>query len=154
MAAKGLLLALVGTVGVFLLSAIAILLAGLVADPERHADLGLSTAGGTVACVAFTSAAAVLLALGIGALARSTAVAVGVIVTWHGIGEATVARLPGLGEHLAPFLPLANGALGMTGKAPPGVDFPWGQLGGLAYFVGFSIVVFLAGVRAIERRDA
>jgi ABC-2 type transport system permease protein len=154
LAAKGLLLAGVGAVGVILMSAVAILLAGLVADPERHGDLGLATAAGTVAPVAFTCASAVLLALGIGALARSTAVAVGVILVWQGIGESTLGLLPGVDEYLGPFLPFANGALGMTGRAPQGVHFLWGQLGGLAYFAGFSVVVFLAGVWAIERRDA
>jgi len=85
---------------------VAIPLAGLVADPERHKDLGFGTAGSTIGALTITCAAAVLLALGIGALVRSTAVAVGVVVLWPAILESTVAHLPRVGEHLAPFLPL------------------------------------------------
>ena len=65
-----------------------------------------------------------------------------------------MAHLPRVGEHLAPFLPLGNAMLGITGKASKNVDYLWGQLGGLTYFVGFAVVVFLAGVWATERRDA
>jgi len=154
LAAKGLLLGGVGAAGAILMAAAAIPLAALVADPERHGDLGFGTAGGTIAALAITCAAAVLLALGIGALVRSTAVAVAVVVLWPAILESTVAHLPRVGEHLAPFLPLGNAKLGITGKDYKNVDYLWGQLGGLTYFVGFAVVVFLAGVWAIERRDA
>ena len=154
LAAKGLLLGGMGATGAILMAAVAIPLAAQVADPERHKNLGLGTAGGTIAALAITCAAAVLLALGIGALVRSTAVAVAVVVLWPAILESTVAHLPRVGEHLAPFLPLGNAMLGITGKASKNVDYLWGQLGGLTYFGCFAVVVFLAGVCAIERRDA
>jgi len=154
LAAKGLLLAGVGATGAILVAAAAIPLAGLVADPERHGDLGFGTAGGTVAALAVTCAAAVLMALGIGALVRSAAVAVAVVVLWPGILEATVALLPGVGEPLAPFLPFRNAAYGITGRIPPNVDYPWGQAGALAYFAGIAVVVYVAGVWFVERRDA
>lgn len=154
LAAKGLLLAGVGAAGAILMVAVAIPLAGLVADPERHGDLGFGTAGGTIAALAITCAAAVLLALGIGALVRSTAVAVAVVVLWPAILESTVVLLPGVGERLAPFLPFHNAAFGITGRIPPNVDYLWGQVGGLAYFVGIAVVVYVAGVWAVERRDA
>jgi ABC-2 type transport system permease protein len=154
MAAKGLLLAGVGAAGAILMAAAAIPLAGLVADPERHGDLGLGTAGVMIAALATTCAAAVLLALGIGALVRSTAVAVAVVVLWPTMLEATVARLPGVGEPLAPFLPFRNVAFAITGRTPPNVDYLWGQVGALAYFVGIAAVAYVAGVWAVERRDA
>lgn len=153
LAAKGLLLAGVGAVGAVLMAAVAIPLAGLVADPERHGDLGFGTAGGTMAGLAITCAAAVLLALGIGALVRSAPVAVAIVVMWPAVVESLVARLPGVGEQLAPFLLFGNAELGMTGNAQE-VDYLWGQLGGLAYFAGIAIAVFLAGVWATEHRDA
>jgi len=152
--AKGLLLGGVGAAGAILMATVVIPLAGLVADPGRHRDLGFGTAGGTIGALAITCAAAVLLALGIGALVRSTAVAVAVVVLWPGILELTVARLPGVGEYLAPFLPLGNAILGITGKGYTNVDYPWGQLGGLTYFVCFAMVFFLASVWSAERRDA
>ena len=154
LAAKGLLLGGVGATGAVLMAVVAIPLAALVADPERHGDLGFGSARGTIGALAITCAAAVLLALGIGALVRSTAVAVAVVVLWPAILESTVAHLPRVGEHLAPFLPLGNAMLGITGKASKNVDYHWGQLGGLTYFVCFAVVVFFAGVWAIERRDA
>jgi hypothetical protein len=145
--AKGLLLGGVGAAGAILMATVVIPLAGLVADPGRHGDLGFGTAGGTIGALAITCAAAVLLALGIGALVRSSALAVAVVVLWPGILELTVARLPGVGEYLAPFLPLGNAILGITGKAYKNVDYLWGQMGGLTYFVCFAVVFLDPGTQ-------
>ena len=151
--AKGLLLAAVTAVGATVTAAVAIPLAGVIAEPERHADLGLATAGPTLAAIGVVSALAVLLALGIGALVRSGAVGVALVVIWPAILEATIALLPGVGATLAPYLFFGNMELAMTGRTR-GIDYHWGQSGALAYVVAVCLVVFLAGIWAVERRDA
>ena len=154
MAAKGLLLAALAAGAAVTTAGVAIPLAGVLADPERHADLGLATAGGTLAGIGIVSALAVLLALGVGALVRSGAGGVALVVIWPAILEATIALLPGVGGTLAPYLYFGNAELAMTGRTAMGIDYPWGQAGALAYVAGVSLVVFLAGVWTVERRDA
>lgn len=153
LAAKGLLLAALATSAAVATSALAIPLAGVVAEQQRHADLGLTTAGGTLAGVGVISALAVLLSLGVGALVRSGAVGVAFVVVWPAILEATIRLLPGIGDALAPYLYFGNAELAVTGRTG-GVAYHWGQPGALAYVAVVSLVLFLAGIWAVERRDA
>jgi ABC-2 type transport system permease protein len=117
----------------------------------------LATAGAwrTVGAVALYAAVAAVLGVGVGALVRSTAVAVAALLLWPLVIELLVQIIPGIGSRFGPYLPFANAAE-FTGVhwLYLGYRMNWGPWGGLAYFAGLAAVLFVAAVIAVDRRDA
>lgn len=154
LAAKALLVGVYGAILSFVLAVIGLYLAKALAGEQAGALLGFDVDGtwrvlyGT-AILAFVQ---VVLAIGVGALIRQSAGAIAILLLWPLLLESLVGVIPKVGEKIQPFLPFlnANHFLGSDG----GVDFHWGPIGGLIYFVAFTAVVFGAAVFVVNRRDA
>jgi ABC-2 type transport system permease protein len=154
LAAKALLVGVYGAILSFVLAVIGLYLAKALAGEQAGALLGFDIDGtwrvlyGT-AILAFVQ---VVLAIGVGALMRQSAGAIAILLLWPLLIENLVGVIPTVGEKIQPFLPFlnANHFLGSSG----GVDFHWGPIGGLIYFVAFTAVIFGAAVFVVNRRDA
>ncbi|KZF08353.1 MULTISPECIES: ABC transporter permease [unclassified Rhodococcus (in: high G+C Gram-positive bacteria)] len=154
LAAKALLVGVYGAILSFVLAVIGLYLAKALAGEQAGALLGFDIDGtwrilyGT-AILAFVQ---VVLAIGVGALMRQSAGAIAILLLWPLLIENLVGVIPTVGEKIQPFLPFlnANHFLGSGG----GVDFHWGPIGGLIYFVAFTAVIFGAAVFVVNRRDA
>ncbi|WP_419224364.1 ABC transporter permease [Gordonia sp. CPCC 206044] len=95
----------------------------------------------------------VVIGLGVGAIVRQTAGAIVIVLIWNLAFESILSILPKVGEHIAPFLPFANGNRFLHGGATD-TDYPWNEYGSLIYFAVFAAIVFAIGVVMTERRDA
>ncbi|MDI9897516.1 MULTISPECIES: ABC transporter permease [Nocardiaceae] len=94
----------------------------------------------------------VALAIAVGTLLRQSAAAIAILLIWPLLLEMLVGIIPNVGAKIQPFLPFANADhfLGSSG----GIDFHWGPIGSLIYFVAFVAVFFGAAVFVVNRRDA
>ncbi|MDV6303886.1 MULTISPECIES: ABC transporter permease [Rhodococcus] len=154
LAAKALLVGVYGAILSFVLAVIGLYLAKALAGEQAGALLGFDIDGtwrilyGT-AILAFVQ---VVLAIGVGALMRQSAGAIAILLLWPLLIENLVGVIPTVGDKIQPFLPFlnANHFLGSSG----GIDFHWGPIGSLIYFVVFTAVVFGAAVLVVNRRDA
>lgn len=98
------------------------------------------------------AAVSVVFAVGLGALVRQAAAAISILILWPLLVETLLARLPGIGEDLGPFLPFANGSYFLA-EADSDV-YHWGHWGGLLYFAAFAFAIFGAAVVLMNKRDA
>ncbi|MET4048033.1 ABC transporter permease [Rhodococcus sp. 1163] len=148
---------LIGVFG-FLLSLVlglgAFYLAKATAGPDAGILLSFDTDGtwrviyGT-AILAFLQ---VIIAVGVGALLRQSAGAIALLLLWPLVIENLFGLFGSFGRAVQPFLPWANTSnfLGQDG----GIDFHWGPIGSLIYFIVFTAVIFGAAVLVTNRRDA
>lgn len=150
--AKAIVVTGVAAVAATVACVLAVPTAMAVADPASQANIGLVAAGPTIAATIVLVAAGTLLALGMGAILRSTAGTVALLVVWPTMAEAVLARLPGPAGWLAAYLPFANAGWAVTGRQPFGLTMPWGRGAALVWFVTVCMTVFLLGVAA-SRRD-
>nr|WP_314144629.1 ABC transporter permease [uncultured Rhodococcus sp.] len=154
LAAKALLVGVYGAVLSFALAVVGLVIAKALAGEQAGALLGFDVDGtwrvlyGT-AILAFLQ---VVLAIGVGALVRQSAGAIAILLLWPLLIENLVGLIPNVGAKIQPFLPFlnANHFLGSSG----GIDFHWGPIGGLIYFIAFTAVIFGAAVLVVNRRDA
>lgn len=134
-----------------------VLVARLLAEPVAGAQLSLvnsatwSVAGG----FALYAALAAVLGVAVGALVRSTAGAVAVLLLWPLVAEPLLANLPSTAVHLGPWLPFANIFRFLDVEwLFRTYNVPWGETGSLFYFVTLVGVFFVAAVVVLNRRDA
>lgn len=145
--------------GIFaaVLTVAAVAVARLSSDPLVGAPLSLASADvwRTVGAMSGYAMLAAVLGVGVGALLRHTAGAVGVLLLWPLVVEPIVVNLPDLGRQVGPFLPFGN-AFAFTGVQwlYPSSELPWGGFGALLYFVVFVAAVFGGAVVLVDRRDA
>ena len=95
----------------------------------------------------------VALSIGVGYLLRHTAGSIALLLLWPLLVEGIlVGMLPKIKDWLPPYMPFENidKAVAMQDVA----DAPWGQVGSLFYFAAWAVVVFVAGVIVLKRRDA
>ncbi|WAC57275.1 ABC transporter permease [Gordonia sp. SL306] len=95
----------------------------------------------------------VLIGLGVGAIVRHTAGAIVIVLIWNLALESILSILPKVGEHIAPFLPFANGSRFLNEGAGD-TQYHWNVYGSLIYFAVFAVIVFVIGIVMTERRDA
>jgi len=107
-----------------------------------------------VAVGGFAALSAVL-AVAVGALLRSSAGAVAVLLLWPLVAEPILAGLPDIGQRLGRLLPFANAFRAV------GVDWlfsawliPWGTAGSWLYYAAVVAVGFAAAAVVLNRRDA
>lgn len=152
--AKALIVGVYGAVLSFVLGIAALFIGRAIAGDEAGALLSFDVDGtwrviyGT-AILAFLQ---IVLAVGVGALVRQSAGAIAILLLWPLLIESLVGIIPNVGSKIQPFLPFANAThyLGSSG----GIDFHWGPIGSLVYFIAFVAVVFGAAVLVVNRRDA
>ncbi|WP_415973112.1 ABC transporter permease [Rhodococcus sp. 077-4] len=152
--AKALLVGVYGAILSFALAVVGLVIAKGLAGEQAGVLLGFDVDGtwrvlyGT-AILAFVQ---VVLAIGVGALVRQSAGAIAILLLWPLLIENLVGLIPNVGAKIQAFLPFlnANHFLGSDG----GIDFHWGPIGSLIYFVAFTAVIFGAAVFVVNRRDA
>lgn len=154
LAAKAGLIGVSGAVLTILLTFGAYAIAKATAGEEAGAALTLSgsEAWRAIYGVPIYALLCVVLAIGVGALVRQSAGAIALLLLWPLLIENLFGLFGEFGRAVQPFLPFtnANHFLG----APQGVDFHWGPWGSLAYFAAFSVVVFVAAIVSVNKRDA
>lgn len=111
---------------------------------------------GAAVGVAVVFAVAAVFALAVGLLVRRSAPAVVLVVVWALVVEST-AVLPGVGERVAPWLPLANAERFLAGDAAPRTGAPAMLLGpgaSLGYFAAVTTALLGVALLVAHRRDA
>ncbi|MGH3121153.1 MAG: ABC transporter permease subunit [Streptosporangiaceae bacterium] len=123
----------------------------LLTSPARHATLSSPGALRAVAGTGLFLCVAGLFALGIAAMVRHTAGAIGVYVFVLLVLPIIVSALPSsIGNQLARLLPLSIGSV-MTNNSVPNAFGPWTEF---AILCGYTVVILTAGTVLLVRRDA
>ena len=108
-----------------------------------------------IGAIALYAALTAVLGVGIAALLRHSAGAVGVLLLWPLLVEPVLGNLPDVGSAVGPYLPFANIFRFMDVQwLYPVYAMSWGRIGSLMYFVGVVALVYAAAVVAVNRRDA
>jgi ABC-2 type transport system permease protein len=123
----------------------------ILAPVARHATLASPGALRAVAGVGLFLCLSGLLALGIAAVVRHTAGAIGGHVFVMLVLPVIIAGLPSsIGNQVARLLPLSIGSV-MTGNSVPDAFGPWT---GLAILGGYAVLALALGAVLLVRRDA
>ena len=108
-----------------------------------------------VGAIALYAVLAAVLGVGVGALLRASAGAVALLLLWPLVAEPMLGNLPNIGPEVGPFLPFANAFTFMGVQwLYPYYAMPWGELGSIVYFAAVTMVVFVAALVTVNRRDA
>jgi hypothetical protein len=107
----------------------------------------------TVGALTMFGVLGAVLAVGLGALLRHTAAVVAVLVLLPFVVEPLLGTIPQVSGRVGPLLPFAN--VYTFTKTPWFQTFPmwWGPTGAALYFAGVVVVVFVAAVAVVGRRD-
>ena len=120
-------------------------------SPARHATLSSPEALRAVAGTGLFLCVVGLFALGIAAVVRHTAGAIGAYVFVLLVLPIIVSGLPSsLGNQLARFLPLSIGSV-MTNNSVPHAFGPWTEF---ALLCGYTVLILALGTALLVRRDA
>lgn len=118
---------------------------------QRRATWTLSGSLDNVATSSLTVAILAVLAVGVGAIIRSTPAAVALIVLWQTPIELIISKVPKIGEILQPYLVFNNVLMAGTGDSA-GIELHWGQAGAIGYLAAAAIVGLLVGLAITQRR--
>jgi ABC-2 type transport system permease protein len=131
---------------------------------KPNADLAIDTAAEWrfVAGVGLVFALSSVIAISVGALVRHTAGAIAILLVWTMLVEGLVGIIPRVGDDIQRWLPwiqanhfLTSGSGEPAGEGPSlGLDMPFGPWGALAYVAGFTALIMVLALVAVERRDA
>lgn len=116
-----------------------------------HLSLSADGAWSVVLLMVLASVLIVAVSVGIGYLLRRTAGAVALLLLWILLLEDLIGMIPKVGDWVTPYLPFKNMNAALMQEALS--DAPWGIGGSVVYFVVFSVVVFVAGLVVLRRRD-
>lgn len=98
------------------------------------------------------SALLVTFCSGIALLLRQTAGAVALVLMWHFAIENLLSFLPRIGEYVAKYGPFTNLYNFITNYQS--IDPGWSAPMGAVYFGAWGMVLFIAGIIVLEKRDA
>lgn len=93
-----------------------------------------------------------LFAQGIALLLRQTAGAVTLVLMWYLALEDIIGILPKVGADIRNYLPFNNLHAFVSGTPIP--DIAWGVGGSGLYFLLWAVVIWVAGVVLLQKRDA
>ncbi|HIW91967.1 MAG TPA: ABC transporter permease [Candidatus Corynebacterium avicola] len=130
-------------------------LAGMqIDDTSVLDDLSMSADGAwtVVLRMALYAIFAVALAIGVSYLVRRTAGAMALVLLWVLVLEGVPSMIPKISDWLPQYMPFANIDSAVTLSEVDGA--PWGEIGSVVYFAAICVVLFIAGVVALRRRDA
>lgn len=136
-----------------LLAIVGVALARAVGGTTVGIEFGDSVVIRQIWGTAVLAALYVVIGLGVGAIVRHTAGAIVIVLIWNLALESILTILPKIGDHIAPFLPFANGSRFLNGDLA-GTDYHWNVYGSLIYFAVFAAVIFALGIVVTDRRDA
>lgn len=140
LAAKAVLVAGFGAVLGAVMSVASALVVNLVVPDGRGMEFSVVEQADNVAACAATVAIMAVLAVGVGALVRSTAAAVALVVLWQTPLELILSNLPGVGDAIKPYLLFRNVTVAAIGVDPSG-SVAWGRPTALCYL---TLVALLA----------
>lgn len=108
-----------------------------------------------VGAIALYAALAAVLGVAVGALLRSSAGAVALLLLWPLVAEPLLGNMPNISTEVGPYLPFGNAFI-FTGVQwlYPDYAMPWGPLGSIVYFAGVTAAAFVAALVSVNRRDA
>lgn len=108
-----------------------------------------------VGAIALYAALAAVLGVAVGALLRSSAGAVALLLLWPLVAEPLLGNMPNISTEVGPYLPFGNAFI-FTGVQwlYPDYAMPWGPLGSIVYFAGVAAAAFVAALVSVNRRDA
>lgn len=135
----------------------AVVVAKLAAPPLVGSHLSLADADTwrPVGAIALFAVLTAVLGVAVAALLRHAAGAVAVLLLWPLLVEPVLGNLPSIGSEVGPYLPFANMFLFIDVQwLYPAYAMPWGSVGSLVYFTAIVVVLFLAAVVVVNRRDA
>jgi ABC-type transport system involved in multi-copper enzyme maturation permease subunit len=121
---------------------------------RKHATLTLSTPGTLRAILGFglVMALTAVIALAVGTLLRNTAAALSVGLGTNLVVPGLLSLIPGsAGTHLSEAMPQQAGQMIMARTLDPGT--PYGQWGGLAIIVAWTVGLMALALISIKRRD-
>jgi ABC-2 type transport system permease protein len=121
---------------------------------KKHATVTLSTPGTLRAILGFglVMTLTALIALAVGALLRHTAAAISVALGTNLVVPGLLGLIPGsLGQHLSYAMPERAGQMIMDRTLDPGT--PYGQWGGFAIIVAWTVGLMALAFVSIRRRD-
>jgi hypothetical protein len=121
---------------------------------RKHATVTLNTPGTLRAILGFglVMSLTAIIALAIGALMRHTAGAISVALGTSLVVPGLLGLIPGsVGQHLSQAMPESAGQLIMDRTLDPGT--PYGQWGGLAIIVAWTVGLMALAFISIKRRD-
>ena len=115
-------------------------------------SMSADDAWNVVARMTLFSVLGVGLAIGVAYLLRHTAGAMAVVLLWSLVLEDLVNFIPKVSDEIYPYMPFLNmrSAVNLNDVN----NAAWGQGGSMIYFAAIALVVFLAGLVALRRRDA
>ena len=129
---------------------------GFIKDNEKileNAGFGADSLWTAIGRLVLYAVLSVIISTGVAYLVRSTAAGIAVLLLWKLVVEGLVIPLvPKIKEWLPPYMPFNNMDSATMMMDHP--DAPWGQTGSMLYFAAFCIVIFIAGVITLKKRDA
>ncbi|KWX63201.1 ABC transporter permease [Mycobacterium sp. NAZ190054] len=155
MCAKAVVAAVFSAVSAAVMVLGSVSVARLVAAPGVADALTVPATVRFAAAVALYAVLAAVLGVGVATLLRHTAGAVTVLLLWPLLVEPLLANLPGRGWQIGPYLPFGNAMRFLDVQwLYPGFAMHWGTWGSLGYFAAVVVVVFVAALISVNRRDA
>ncbi|MGD7001518.1 multidrug ABC transporter permease [Corynebacterium halotolerans] len=94
----------------------------------------------------------IIFSQGIALLLRQTAGAVTLVLMWYLALEGVIAMLPKVGDKIRNYGPFEN--LNAFVSNFEIQDVPWGVIGSGVYFAVWAVVIWVAGVILLQKRDA
>lgn len=151
LSAKAILMGSFAVIASAFMTILAMLATRIIAPSDKQQSFDLATCLPTIGIVALVSAILTVLAVGIGALLRSSPAAVALILIWPNSVELLLSRLPGMTETTPKFLIWTNVVYAMTGKTSD-TNFLWNRYGAIAYLTALAGIVFLWALGSTRRR--
>ena len=137
----------------------AVVIARMAAPPlvgvESHLSLAAPDTWRVVGAIALYGVLTAVLGVAVGALVRHAAGAVAVLLMWPLVAEPILGNLPNIGSEVGPYLPFGNAFLFTRVEwLYPVYDMPWDEAGSLLYFATVVVVIYVAAIVVVNRRDA
>lgn len=153
--AKAGLIAVAAAVLSALTTLVSIPICRLIAGKQAAGDVGLRHDVRVIYGIPIFMMLVVVLSVGVGALLRQTAGALSLLIIWPLLLEPLVLVFGSVGGKIEVWLPFQNALrfVGMNSGAGD-LHWHWGPWGGLVYFAGLVMAVFVAAVLVTMRRDA
>lgn len=116
-------------------------------------SLGADGVWKTVGLMTLYAVLCVMVSVGVGYLIRNTAGAIAALLLWKLVVEGLiVTQIPKIKEWLPSYMPFTNMDKAVMGHEVS--DAPWDANGSILYFAAWCVVIFLAGVIILKKRDA
>lgn len=131
---------------------------------KPNVDLGIDTGPEWryITGIGLVYAIGAVIGIAIGALVRQTAAAVSIVLVYTLLFEGLIGLVPKVGDDIQKLLPFINanhfltqGSGETAGEGSGfGLEMHWGAWGALVYYIACAVVLLVAAIAVVERRDA